>query len=251
VGFAYGSRRHPETAVRSSPLVLSLDGRTTVLIGSPDGLILAVDSVGKRLRASSYESAANSRGGILASDVSDWPLTMGGLTLDSNDNPYIHLSASDLDGDGDLELLAQSGTGSLNAWTLRKGGTAQGRTWTLPGGDAGRRNFLDVSAWPSAPAAGTEETISEFHLFPSPVRGPTATVHLRLGSAARKARIRIYDIAGVVVKDQQWTNLTEGLQAFTQVLDLSRLGPDVYSAQVEVWFPGGKQKKWQRFGVIR
>ncbi|MDB5047869.1 MAG: repeat protein, partial [Fibrobacteres bacterium] len=251
VGFAYGNPQHPETSVRTTPLVLSLGGHATVLIGSPDGLILAVDSLGQKVRATSFVAGNNLRGGILATDVADWPLTMGGLTLDSNDNPYLHLSASDLDGDGDLELLAQSGTGSLNAWTLVNGRVSMGQSWTLPGGNGGRQNFLDVSSWAAPAEAGTSETIQEFHLFPSPVRGPTATIHLRLGSAARKARIRIYDIAGAVAKDQTWENLSEGLQPFNQVLDLSRLGPDVYSAQVEVWFPGGKQHKWVRFGVIR
>jgi len=250
VGFTYGNSRHPETAVRSSPLVLSLDGKATVLIGSPDGLILAVDSLGRRVRSSSFE-AAKSGGGILAVDVADWPLTMGGLTLDSNDNPNIHLSAADLDGDGALELLAQSGSGSVNAWTLKKGSVSRGQGWIAAGGGAARQNFLDVSAWPAAPQAGSAESIEEFHLFPSPVRGATATVHLRLRSAAKKARVRVYDIAGAVVKDQSWENLNEGLQAFNQVLDLRHLGPDVYSAQVEVWFPGGKKRKWQRFGVIR
>ena len=251
VGFAYGNKQHPETVVRTTPLALSLDGHATVLIGSPDGLILAVDSLGRKVRSSSFQAAQNHGGGILATDVSDWPLTMGGLTLDSNDNPYLHLSAADLDGDGDLELLAQSGTGSLNAWTLKKSSAPAGLAWTAPGGNAARQNFLDVSAWPAPPAAGTAETIEEFHLFPSPLRGPVATVHLKLGSAARKARIRVYDVAGTVVKDQTWQNLSEGLQPFDQVLDLRKLAPDVYSAQVEVWFPGSKQKRWQRFGVIR
>ena len=83
------------------------------------------------------------------------------------------------------------------------------------------------------------------------MRGPTANIHLKLGAAANKARLRIYDIAGVVVRDVKWDKLTEGLQAFNQTLDLRTLAPDVYSAQVEVWFPKGKQHKWVRFGVIR
>ena len=46
-------------------------------------------------------------------------------------------------------------------------------------------------------------------------------------------------------------DLTEGLQAYNQALDLKHLGPDVYTALVEVWFDGGRKQKWERFGVIR
>jgi len=53
------------------------------------------------------------------------------------------------------------------------------------------------------------------------------------------------------VVDQRWSDLPEGLQASDKVLDLSRLGADVYTALIEVTFPGGKKKKWTRFGVIR
>lgn len=251
VGFTYGGSLFPETAIRSTPLVASLDGHPTVLIGSPDGLIHAVDSAGRRLKGSKPDASVLRNTGILASDVSDWPLTMGGLSLDTARNPYLQLALADIDGDADLELLAQSGTGSLNAWTLKKARPAQGLDWLTGGGNQGRGNFLDVSAWQAAAPAGANESIQEFYLFPSPVRGATATVHLKLGKAARKARIRIYDVAGVVVKDQAWETLTEGLQAYTQILNLGHLGPDVYSALVEVWFEGGKKQKWERFGVIR
>jgi hypothetical protein len=53
------------------------------------------------------------------------------------------------------------------------------------------------------------------------------------------------------VIDQRWSDLPAGLQAFDKSLDLSRLGADVYTALIEVSFPGGKKKKWTRFGVIR
>jgi hypothetical protein len=251
VGFAYGSSNFPETAIRSTPLVASLDGHPVVLIASPDGLIHAVDSAGRKLPGAKPPAAQVRNTGILATDAADWPLTMGGLTLDSTRNPYIHLALADMDGDSDLELLAQTGTGSLNAWTLAKARAAQGLSWLVPGGDAARTNHLDVSGWPAPSAPGAVEAIHEFYLFPSPVRGPSATVHLKVGKAAKRARIRIYDIAGNVVKTHAWEGLGEGLQAYTQSLDLKHLGPDVYTALVEVWFDGGRKQKWERFGVIR
>jgi len=251
VGFTYGNPYYPETALRSSPLALSLDGHATVLLGSPDGLIYAVDSLARPLKTSSFDAARDRNSGVLSADVSDWPLTMGGITLDSNDNPYIHLSAADLEGDGTLELMAQSGAGSLNVWGLKKAALGVRQAWGAPGGNGARANFLDASTWPAPPAPGSAEEILEFHLFPSPVRGPSATVHLKLGTAAKQARIRVYDLAGMPVIDQRWNDLPEGLQASDKVLDLSRLGADVYTALIEVSFPGGKKKKWTRFGVIR
>ncbi len=259
VGFTYGGKLHPETAIRSTPLALSLNGHPTVLIGSPDGLILAVDSLGRKLTTSSFDPSRKSSMGVLSVDASDWPLTMGGLTLDSNDNPDLHLTLADLDGDGQLELVAQSGgtrvnlngTGTVNVWTLKKSSAPAGLSWGMAGGNAARQNYLDASALGAAAAVGNREVIEEFYLFPSPLRGPEATVHLRLGAPAAKARIRVYNLAGNVVKDQSWNNLTDGLQAYAQPLDLHLLAPDVYSALVEVSFPGGKQKKWIRFGVIR
>lgn len=251
VGFTYGNPNYPETALRSSPLALSLDGHATVLVGSPDGLIYAVDSLARQLKVSSFDAKRDRNSGVLAVEVSDWPLTMGGITLDSNDNPYIHLTARDLDGDGTLELMAQSAGGSLDVWTLKRSALGARQAWAAPDGGSERANYLDVSVWPAPPAPGSSEDIKEFHLFPSPVRGPTATVHLRLGAEARQARIRVYDLAGMPVIDQRWSDLPEGLQAFDKTLDLSRLGADVYTALIEVTFPGGKKKKWTRFGVIR
>jgi len=34
-------------------------------------------------------------------------------------------------------------------------------------------------------------------------------------------------------------------------LDLRRLGPDVYSVQLEVSFPGGVRRAQQRIGVVK
>jgi hypothetical protein len=249
-GFAYANRYQPGSVIGSTPLAVSLRGSPAILVASPDGLIYAVDSAGKPARYSSYVPADGKGSGVLMSDRADWPLTTGGLSLDSNRAPFVHIALARFDsGAGDFNLIAQTATGSLNVWTLRETGAAPGN-WPVPGGDAGRSQRLDASAL-TAPAAETAaESIDEFHLYPSPLRGGVAKLHLKLGMPAASARIRVYDLSGRAVKDMTITSLNTGLQPVRE-LDLRHLGPDVYSVLCEVSFPGGKKAKWQRLGVIK
>ena len=122
----------------------------------------------------------------------------------------------------------------------------------MPGGDAGRTFHLNAATLDSAQTPTVVDAIQEFHLFPSPVRNGSATVHLKIGAAASSARIRIFSLVGHPVTDVTFNGLTAGLQPFSHVLDLSRLGPDVYSVLCEVWFADGKKaSKWERIGVVK
>ena len=121
----------------------------------------------------------------------------------------------------------------------------------MPGGDPGRTERLDASTLADTLVLAERRAIDEFHLFPSPLRGGIATVHLKLGAPASKARIRVYDLAGNTVKDQSLSALTAGLQPFTLTVDLRHLGPDVYTVLCEVWFSDGKKSQWQRIGIIK
>lgn len=252
VGFTYSNRRLLATVIGSSPLALSLRGRPSVLVASPDGLIYAVDSVGKKVAYTSFDPAQQKGTGMLMSDLSDWPLSMGGISLDSARSPYVHIALAPLDSaNGARALIAQSAAGGLNAWTLA-GVTASAADWPFPGGDAGRSFRLDAAALGAAVDPAASASIEEFHLFPSPLRGGVATVHLKLGSPATRARIRVYDLAGKMVKDETLTGLNSGLQPYNRKIDLSHLGADVYSVQCEVSFTtGGKKVKWQRIGVVK
>ncbi len=252
VGFLYANKQFPETVIGSSPLVLTLEGSPAVLTASPDGLLWALDAKGRAVTTSSFENNKSRWQGVLSVNRSDWPLSIGGSSADTNRTPYIHIQAQELDGSDDLELMAQTGTGTIQVWTLKRAGRKAGADWTLPGGNAQRWNYLSSNGLAKVAAGGGEARIDEFYLFPSPVRGATATVRLNISRAAERAAIKVYDLAGNVVAKREWQGLTPGLQPFTQVLDLKHLGPDIYSAQVEVWFEGGtKQRKWERFGVIR
>jgi hypothetical protein len=249
VGFGYANRNLPGGVIGSTPLAVSLRGSPVILIASPDGLVYAVDSAGKAVRYSSFLPAQGKGSGVLMADRADWPLTVGGLTLDSNRAPFVHIALARLDsGAGDLNLIAQTATGSLNVWSLI--GTVSTANWAMPGGNPGRTQRLDA-AMLAIPAAETpRESIEEFHLFPSPLRGGIAKIHLKLGSAASSARIRVYDLSGRAVKDETYALAAAGTQPVREI-DLTRLGPDVYTVLCEVTFPGGKKSKWQRLGVVK
>ena len=253
IGFVTTSRLFLETEIGSTPLVFSLRQKPTILLATPDGLIYAVDNQGKRVYYSSFTSSQSANTGVLMTDRSDWPLSVGGLSIDSLRSPYIHLSMAHIDSTStDLQLLAQTASGSLTVWSLKNSATAAGLNWLMPGGDAGRTFHLNAATLDSAQTPTVVDAIQEFHLFPSPVRNGSATVHLKIGAAASSARIRIFSLVGHPVTDVTFNGLTAGLQPFSHVLDLSRLGPDVYSVLCEVWFADGKKaSKWERIGVVK
>lgn len=254
VGLLYGSSKAPEAVVGSTPVVLSLGGSPTVLVASPDGLILAIDALGKRLTRSSFDNKDRARMGPAMVDVGDWPLSVGGLSTDTSAYPFIRMMAAPLIDHGKdmaLELVTYTGTGGLDAVTLKGAVAKAGQSWLMPGGSASRSGYLSLGDWEKAVDAVSGESIQAFWLYPSPLRGPAATVHLEIGAAAERARIKVFDISGNVVKSHEWTRLAPGRQPDNQKLDLSRLGPDVYSVLCEVWFPGGKKQKWERLGVVR
>jgi M6 family metalloprotease-like protein len=251
VGFTYSNRTLYAGTIGSSPVALTLRGKRAVLVASPDGLIYALDSAGKKQTYTSFDPTQKKGTGVLMSDLSDWPLSVGGLSLDSSRSPYVNLAIGALDSNsGARSLIAQTAAGSLNVWSL-PGVAADPADWSLPGGDAGRSSRLDADALGAVVVPGAAESIEEFHLFPSPLRGGLATVHLKLGSSATRARIRVFDLSGRMVKDETLTGLNAGLQPYNRILDLRNLGADVYSVSCEVSFPGGKKTQWQRLGVVK
>jgi len=264
VGLAYANRLQPGGVFGASPLAVSLHGSPVILVPTPDGLIYAADNAGRALTFSSWGSLPElgKGAGALMVDKADWPLTAGGLNLDSLLPSTVHISLANLDtgavalanaADRDLSLIAHTATGSLNVWTLR-GSRPAAINWLVPGGDAGRSQRLNAAALPRTTAL-VREDIEEFNLYPSPLRGGIAKVHLKLGTqtvpaGGLRARVRVYDLSGRVVKDESWSLDAGGTQP-VRALDLRHLGPDVYSVLCEVSFPGGKKMKWQKLGVVK
>ncbi len=96
----------------------------------------------------------------------------------------------------------------------------------------------------------SENKIEEFFVFPNPVRGGKATARFRILNDATSAHVDIFDITGHKVFSKSISNVKLSNE---EVLDLSKLGSDVYIARLTVKFASGnkeKKEKWFRIGVI-
>ncbi|MCL2101263.1 MAG: hypothetical protein FWH22_06070 [Fibromonadales bacterium] len=94
------------------------------------------------------------------------------------------------------------------------------------------------------------DEISEFFIFPNPVRQGKATIRFRILAPASSATLDIFDITGFKVVSENFSSVNHGSNQ--AALNLSKLGSDVYSARLTVRFASGKKKeKWVRIGVIR
>jgi hypothetical protein len=92
--------------------------------------------------------------------------------------------------------------------------------------------------------------ITDFHVFPSPVRNARATFRWELGQAASSVQLTVWEQTGarILTRSGLTTEAGPGEVALTGV----EWGTGVYAARLEVdWASGGKAQSWVRFGVIR
>ena len=98
-----------------------------------------------------------------------------------------------------------------------------------------------------------KDEISEFFIYPNPVRGGNAKARFEIGSAAVKAELEFYDITGLCVYKTKMSDaiIARGRNEFSN-LDLKNLGSAVYTARLKVQFKDNKTKqKLYRVGVIK
>ena len=143
---------------------------------------------------------------------------------------------------------------SLSAFRLRK---ANGKAatspaaWTLPAGGNERTGFFDASKLDDVKKVEGKDEITEFFMFPNPVRGGVAKARFEIGNKAKTAWLELYDITGLCVFKTKMEEPGQGRNQFEN-LDLKKLGSDVYTARLKVKFESGKTKqKLYRVGVIR
>jgi len=103
---------------------------------------------------------------------------------------------------------------------------------------------------PDTAALEKKDEISEFFIFPNPIRSGKAAMRFRILNYASSASLDVYDITGFKVFSLDVSDVNYGSNQID--LDLSKLGSDIYSARLTVKFASGKKKeKWVRIAVAK
>lgn len=245
VAQATSSKRYPAGLLGSSPLVADIDGSGSVevLLGTSDGALRAWSASGKSWTGPTLSATSGAASGPTYSQGS-WPLSAGGATLDTLRPPWLHTALQTLQDTNYTRLLALSSLTSMDGFLLASTRVQWG--WT--GGDAARTAFLPNSRLGSVGAYTSG--LTDFHVFPSPVRNQHATFRWELGQAASSVHLTVWEQTGARVysRSDLATSAGRGEVALTDV----RWGTGVYAARLEVqWANGGSAQGWVRFGVIR
>jgi hypothetical protein len=223
----------------AEPLVLKIDSTDSrkehleILVPSSNGLVVAVSSDGK----------------LLGKDKG-FPISLGTFEyIDSLSRPApLYLYAAKASAGVNLYGMQRK---TLNGIHLPKAALSDAG-WSLPGHDETRSRTLDASLLKTPEAAQERQEVDEFFVFPSPLRGGTGNVRLRLGASAEYAQIEFFDITGNRSFTQKFSNPAPvaGSNEWRS-LDFSNLGSDVYTVRLTVQFADKKVVKWTRVGVVK
>ena len=237
------SRGTPVVGFMSDPLLVDVTGDDVpeILVPSSDGLVYAYTGKGAQV-------------------TEQFPLAAGSFEYQDTLGTIYPMSIFVADAvpgkkSAGPELYALH-RNSLSAFRLRKasGAAAESKAaWTLPAGGDARTGYFDASLLGEVEKETEKDEISEFFVFPNPVRGGVAKARFTIGSVALKAELEFYDITGLCVYKTKMEDgiIARGRNQF-ESLDLKNLGSAVYTARLKVKFKDGKTKqKLYRVGVIK
>ena len=237
------SRGTPVVGFMSDPLLVDVTGDDIpeILVPSSDGLVYAYTGKGTEVK-------------------DQFPLAAGSFEYQDTLGTIYPMSIFVADAvpgkkSAGPELYALH-RNSLSAFRLRKanGSAAESpAAWTLPAGGNERTGYFDASKLGNVEKETEKDEISEFFVFPNPVRGGNAKARFEIGSVALKAELEFYDITGLCVYKTKMEDgiIARGRNEFDH-LDLKNLGSAVYTARLKVKFKDGKTKqKLYRVGVIK
>ncbi|MBR4558663.1 MAG: hypothetical protein IKO21_03720 [Fibrobacter sp.] len=235
------SRGLPVFGFFSDPVIVDVTGDDVpeILVPSSDGLVYAINGKGKLL-TDGFPMAAGSFEYIDSTNIIQ-PMSI-----------FVANAVSDKKSNGpELYALHRN---SLSAFRLRRASddaAESAAAWTLPAGGNERTGFFDASKLDDVKKVAAKDEISEFFMFPNPVRGGSAKARFEIGAPAKNATLELYDITGLCVFKAKMSDLEQGRNQFEK-LDLKHLGSDVYTARLKVKFESGKTKqKLYRVGVVK
>jgi hypothetical protein len=235
------SRGAPVYGFFSDPILVDVNGDDTpeILVPSSDGLVYAFTGKGKQV-TDGFPLAAGSYEDMDSTSVIQ-PMSI-----------FVANAVSDKKSKGpELYALHRDG---VTAFRLRKASSDAAESdaaWTLPAGGNERTGYFDASKLADVKKVSSKDEISEFFMFPNPVRGGKAKARFEVGADAKNATIELYDITGLCVFKAKMSDVKQGRNQFEN-LDLKDLGSDVYTARLKVKFESGKTKqKLYRVGVVK
>jgi len=162
----------------------------------------------------------------------------------------------DLDGDGDLDIMAADDRGYVYAWSTGSP-TAETRiSWGQLGSVPGRTYAnIDslVMAIPSEAPVWSEDSV---YVYPNPYMTrdhARATLHFEVDTQFTDTRVYVYDVSGRKVKTiDLFDNTPKQGGDFWATLDIDDLSSGVYILALEVTTsPGGKKRLFKKFAVVR
>ena len=232
------SRGAPIVEFHSDPLLVDVTGDKIpeILVPSSDGLVYAYTGKGKRVSER-------------------FPIAAGSSEMMDSLSQAVPMSifVTDALKDSKGPELYAFHRNSVSAFRLDKaanGAEKAPAAWSLPAGSNERTGFFDASKLGDVEVAKAKDEISDFFIYPNPVRGGDAKVRMELGAKPQSIKLELYDITGLCVFK---TDIPDGVAGMNQAnLDLHNLGSDVYTARLKVKFESGKTKqKLYRVGVVR
>lgn len=235
------SRGAPVYGFFSDPILVDVNGDDTpeILVPSSEGLVYAFTGKGKQV-TDGFPIAAGSYEDVDSTKVIQ-PMSI-----------FVANAVSDKKSAGpELYALHRN---NLSAFRLRKASSdaaTSNAAWLLPAGGNERLGYFDASKLAEVKKVSAKDEISEFFMFPNPIRGGVAKARFEIGAAAKNATLELYDITGLCVFKTKMSDPKQGRNQFEN-LDLKHLGSDVYTARLKVKFESGKTKqKLYRVGVVK
>ena len=235
------SRGTPVYGFMSDPVLVDVTGDNVpeILVPSSDGLVYAYTGKGKPV-ADQFPLAAGSF------EYQDTLGTIFPMSIFVADAVPGKKSAGP-----ELYALHRSNVSAFRLRSASSDAATSSAAWTLPAGGNERAGYFDASKLGDVEKKNAKDEITEFFMFPNPVRGGVAKARFEIGAEAKNATLELYDITGLCVFKAKMSDVKRGRNQFEH-LDLKKLGSDVYTARLKVKFESGKTKqKLYRVGVVR